>query len=72
MDPSIFAPNLPVTSLESQHRQELLPLWCDTAFELPMVASPLGEAQPNSSVVSFVQKLGEKNYDNSMWFVPVL
>ena len=24
--------------------QELLPLWCDAAFELPMVASPLGEA----------------------------
>jgi len=46
----------------------LLPLWCDTAFELPMVASPLGEAQaarscPNcSAVISFGVETGDDDW----------
>eukprot|EP00913_Durusdinium_trenchii_P008766 g8232.t1 len=30
--------------------EELMPLWCDTAFELPMVSSPLGEALSHEAV----------------------
>ena len=32
-------------------REELLPLWCDTAFELPMASSALGEALSHEEVV---------------------
>jgi len=44
---------VPLTSL-STRQLELLPLWCDTAFELPMVSSPLGEALSHEAVVQLL------------------
>lgn len=44
---------VPLTSLTTR-QLELLPLWCDTAFELPMVASPLGEALSHEAVVQLL------------------
>ena len=41
---------LPIESLTFR-QLELLPLWCDVAYELPMVASDLGPAMPYESVV---------------------
>ncbi|CAK9022306.1 Uncharacterized protein C05D11.1 [Durusdinium trenchii] len=44
---------VPLTSL-TMRQLELMPLWCDTAFELPMVSSPLGEALSHEAVVQLL------------------
>ncbi|CAJ1372204.1 unnamed protein product [Effrenium voratum] len=41
---------VPITTLTTR-QLELLPLWCDTAFELPMASSALGEALSHEEVV---------------------